>query len=86
MRPCISVLTVLTVTVVTLFSAVPLLAADDASFGKDLMATIALHGLPCDKVIEAKRNGDSDYTATCKDGNRYHVFVNAQGRVIVQKL
>jgi hypothetical protein len=79
-------ISVLTVTVATLLGGVPLLAADDASFGKDLMATIALHGLPCDKVIDAKRNGDSDYTASCKDGNRYHVFVNAQGRVIVQKL
>jgi hypothetical protein len=83
MRPCISVLTV---TVITLFSGARLLAADDASFGRDLMATIALNGLPCDKVINAKRNGDSDYTVSCKDGNRYHVFVNAQGRVIVQKL
>ena len=59
--------------------------ADDA-FGKDLMATIALQGKPCDKVIDAKRNGDSDYIATCKDGNKYHVYVNAQGRVIVDKL
>ncbi len=58
--------------------------ADD-SFGKDLMATIALQGKPCDQVIDAKRNGDSDYTATCKDGHRYHVYVNAQGRVIVEK-
>ena len=62
------------------------LAADDPSFSKDLMATIALQGMPCDQLIDAKRNGDSDYTATCKDGNRYHVYVNAQGRVIVQKL
>jgi hypothetical protein len=42
--------------------------------------------MPCDEVIQAKRNGDSDYVATCKDGNRYHVFVNPQGRVVVQKL
>jgi len=62
------------------------LAADDPSFGKDLKATIALQGMTCDQVVNAKRNADSDYTATCKDGNRYHVFVNAQGRVIVQKL
>jgi hypothetical protein len=60
--------------------------AQDASMGKDLGATIALHGLPCDKVVEAKRNGDSDYTATCKDGNRYHVYVDSSGRVVVQKL
>ena len=79
-------ISVLTMTLVTLLGSVRLLAADDASFGKDLKATIALQGLPCDKVIEAKRNGDSDYTAACKDGNRYHVYVNAQGRVIVQKL
>ena len=58
--------------------------ADD-SFGKDLMATIALQGKPCDQVIDAKRNGDSDYIATCKDGHRYHVYVNAQGRVVVEK-
>jgi hypothetical protein len=84
MRPGISVLAI---TAVILLGGVPLLAAeDDASFGKDLMATIALHGLPCDKVIDAKRNADSDYSVSCKDGNRYHVYVNAQGRVIVQKL
>lgn len=54
--------------------------------GQDLAATIALQGLPCDKVIESKRNGDSDYTATCHDGNRYHIFIDARGRVVVQKL
>jgi hypothetical protein len=62
------------------------LAADDPGFSKDLKASIALQGMTCDQVINAKRNADSDYTATCKDGNRYHVYVNAQGRVIVQKL
>ena len=79
-------ISVITMTLVTLLGSARLLAADDASFGKDLLATIVLQGMPCDKVIEAKRNGDSDYTALCKDGNRYHVYVNAQGRVIVQKL
>ena len=61
-------------------------SAAEPSFGKDLTATIALHGMPCDKVTDAKRNGDSDYTATCHDGNRYHVFVDASGRVVVKKL
>jgi hypothetical protein len=64
----------------------PVQAAEDAAFSKDLKATIALQGMTCDQVVNAKRNADSDYTASCKDGNRYHVFVNAQGRVIVQKL
>lgn len=61
-------------------------AADDSSMGKDLSATIALQGQPCDQVVNAKRNGDSDYTATCKDGNRYHVYVDTSGRVVVKKL
>jgi hypothetical protein len=74
------------ITATTLLFGTPLIAADDAAFSKDLKATIALQGLPCDQIVDAKRNGDSDYTAACKDGNRYHVFVNAQGRVVVQKL
>ena len=61
-------------------------AADDPGTGKDLAATIALHGQPCDKVVDTKRNADSDYTATCQDGNRYHVFVDSAGRVVVKKL
>ncbi len=60
-------------------------AAEDPSSATDLKATIALHGMPCDQVVDVKRLGDSDYMASCKDGNRYHVFVNAQGRVVVEK-
>lgn len=70
----------------TVSSSGRLLGADEPSFGKDLKVTIALQGFPCDKVIDAKRNGDSDYTASCQDGNRYHVFVDTTGRVVVQKL
>jgi hypothetical protein len=69
-----------------LLVAAPLAFAEDSSFSKDLMATIALQGLPCDKISDAKRTADSDYVATCKDGHRYHIFVNASGRVVVQKL
>jgi len=67
------------------FCSSVVLAADDA-FAKDLKATIALQGQPCSEVAEAKRNADSDYNVSCKDGNRYHVYVNDKGRVIVQKL
>jgi hypothetical protein len=62
------------------------IAADDQALGRDLKATIALQGFPCDQVVDSKRNGDSDYTASCKDGNRYHVFVDSAGRVVVKKL
>ncbi len=74
------------ITLMTILIGSAAFSADDASFGKDLMATIALQGLPCDKVINAKRNADSDYVATCKDGHRYHVYVNGSGRVVVDKL
>ena len=73
-------------TIAAVWAHTGIAAADDSAMSKDLGATIALQGMPCDKVAEAKRNGDSDYTATCKDGNRYHVFVDPSGRVVVKKL
>ena len=77
-------LSVLALTTLAFAGGAPLLAADDV--GKDLRATIALQGYPCDQIVSSQRNADSDYTASCKDGNRYHVFVSPQGRVVVQKL
>lgn len=77
---------VLVVRAAALAAAAGTCAAEEPSFGKDLTATIVLHGQPCDAVIDAKRNGDSDYTATCRDGNRYRVYVDTGGRVVVQKL
>jgi hypothetical protein len=70
---------------VTILVTAPTLAADDDTVRKDLTATIALQGLSCGEVVSAVRRGENDYLATCKDGTRYRVFVNAQGRVIVQK-
>jgi hypothetical protein len=75
---------VLTLAAAGFVAGMPARAADPSS-STDLKATIALHGMPCDQVTDVKRNGDSDYLASCKDGNRYHVFVDAQGRVIVEK-
>ena len=68
---------------VTVSLSGPAFAADDLA--KDLTSTIALLGLPCGQVVSAKRLGDNDYLATCKDKNRYRVFMNAQGRVVAQK-
>jgi len=69
-----------------LLGSTGLTAAQGPSPGQDLKAAIALQGFPCDQVVDSKRNADSDYTATCKDGNRYHVYVDATGRVVVKKL
>ena len=60
--------------------------ASDVAVTQDLTAVIALQGLPCGRVISATQAGEDDYTASCEDGNRYRVFVNADGRVVVEKL
>jgi hypothetical protein len=78
--------TVVSVSVLLLLGLTESAGAQAPSPGKDLKATIVLHGYPCDAVASSQRNGDSDYTASCKDGNRYHVFVDSGGRVIVKKL
>ena len=65
--------------------AAPARAADDPALLKDLTSVIALLGQPCGEVVSATRLKDNDHIATCKDGNRYRVFVNAEGRVVAQK-
>jgi len=65
--------------------AVPSFADDEEALKKDLTAVIALHGLPCGEVVAVKVLAEEDYAASCKDGNRYHVFLNAEGRVVVEK-
>ena len=60
-------------------------AADDATLLKDLTSVIALLGLPCGQVIDAARQGDNDHIASCKDGSRYRVFIDAGGRVVARK-
>lgn len=61
-------------------------SASDVQVAQDLTAVIALQGLPCGKVVSARKQGEDDYVASCQDGNRYRVFVNADGRVVVEKL
>ena len=60
-------------------------AAEDAALLKDLTAVIALLGMPCGQVVSARLLKENDHMATCKDGNRYRVFLNAEGRVVAQK-
>jgi len=71
--------------VVAALFAVPLFAADDEALKKDLTAVIALQGLPCGQVVAATELAKDDYAATCKDGNKYRVYMNAEGRVVVEK-
>jgi hypothetical protein len=73
------------IAMLAVFGAVPARGADDAALLKDLTSVIALLGLPCGQVVSATRLKDNDHIATCRDGNRYRVFVNAEGRVVAQK-
>ena len=63
----------------------PSFAADDEALKKDMTAVIALQGLPCGQVVAVTVKAENDYVCRCKDGNRYRVYVNVAGRVVVEK-
>ena len=63
----------------------PAPAAEDLTLLKDLTSVIMLLGLPCGQVLSARRQADNDHVALCKNGNRYRVFINAEGRVVARK-
>ena len=65
--------------------AVPSFAVEDEALKKDLTAVIALQGLPCGEVVAVKTQAENDYAVSCKDKNKYRVYLNAAGRVIVEK-
>ena len=64
--------------------AAPSFAQDEDALKKDLTSVIALHGQPCGEVVAVKVQKENDYLASCKDGNRYRVYVK-DGRVVVEK-
>ena len=64
----------------------PAPAADAATLLKDLTSVIMLLGMPCGQVVSARRQADNDHIASCENGNRYRVFINAQGRAAAKKL
>jgi hypothetical protein len=70
--------------VLALFAAASF-AADDEALKKDLTAVIALQGLPCGEVVEVTVQAESDFAVTCKDANKYRVYLNDAGRVVIDK-
>lgn len=72
-------------TLLTAICTLPSRAADDVALLKDLTSVIALLGKPCGQVVSATRLNDNDHIATCQDGSRYRVFINAEGRVVALK-
>ena len=65
--------------------AAPAFAADDEALKKDLTAVIALQGLPCGEVVAVTVQAERDFAVTCKDANKYRVYLNDAGRVVVDK-
>ncbi len=65
--------------------AVSSFAVDDEALKKDLTAVIALQGLPCGAVVDVKVRAENDFAVSCKDRNKYRVYLNAEGRVVVEK-
>jgi hypothetical protein len=72
-----------TLVVATALGTGAALAAE--SLSKDLTSTLALLGLPCGQVVSAQRLGENDYLATCRNKNRYRVYINDKGRVVAEK-
>lgn len=75
---------VLIVALTALFTG-PSRAAEDVSLLKDMTSVIALLSLPCGQAVSVKTQGDNDHLVSCQDGNRYRVFLNAEGRVVAEK-
>ena len=65
--------------------AIPSFAVEDEALKKDLTAVIALQGFPCGEVVSVKTQAENDYAVLCKDENKYRVYLNAAGRVVVEK-
>lgn len=64
-------------------ASTPASAQTDPKVLKDLTSVIALQGKPCGQVVEASRQGENDYLATCSDGQRYRVYVDKSKRVTI---
>jgi hypothetical protein len=61
------------------------LSAATVSTAEDLTAVIALQGRPCGKVVSYKKLGENEFIARCSTGDVYRVYVDAGGRVRVEK-
>lgn len=57
----------------------------DKKVKQDLFAVITLEGHRCGNVTDFTRQGDADYLVACETGDRYHVYIQAGGRAVVEK-
>lgn len=71
---------------IALLAAAQAPAAEDPALLKDLSAVLMLLAMPCGEVVSAVRQADNAHIASCKDGTRYRVFIDASGRAAAQRL
>ena len=65
-------------------SSVAIAQDSDVKVKKDLKTVLALQGKACNDIDRLESLGENDYLVTCKDGNRYRIWINADDRVIVE--
>ena len=65
-------------------SSVAIAQDSDAKVKKDLKTVLALQGKTCNDIDRLESLGENDYLVTCKDGNRYRIWIDADDRVIVE--
>ncbi|MGK2940507.1 MAG: hypothetical protein ACSLFJ_02390 [Immundisolibacter sp.] len=70
---------------IAVLCAGPASAAKEPVLLKDLTSVIMLLGLPCEEVVSAKQQAENEHIALCRNGDRYRVYVNPEGRVVAQK-
>lgn len=58
-------------------------AQSNSKTDKDLQSVLALQGKDCGTVVGSERLGSNDYVATCSNGKRYRIAVDATGRVVI---
>ena len=56
----------------------------DAKVRKDLKTVLALQGKSCNVIETIKALAENDYLVTCKDGNRYRIWIDADDHVVIE--
>jgi hypothetical protein len=56
----------------------------DTKVKKDLKTVLALQGKSCNEIESLETLAENDYLVTCKDGNRYRIWIDADDRVVIE--
>ena len=71
---------------VLIFSAGSAMGANEDAIHGDLLTTITLEGHDCGEITDVEHHAVADYTVSCSNGSRFHVWAKPHGTVHVQDL